>query len=997
MAGKITLADYVYKLDLDSDGFASGIKDTMSSFDGIKEKLSGITDMMGGSFKVGLAGVAAAVGAVAVAGIKDANELQKAMNDFSTQTGIAGESANQFHDALANIYAQNFGESFKDVADSMAEVSKTVQGLDASSVEELTKNALALRDTFDMDVSESVRAANTLMKNFGVTGDEAFNLIAQGEQSGLDYSGELLDSIDEYSVQFKKVGLDADDMFNIFAKGAESGAFNLDKVGDAVKEFSIRSIDGSKTTAQGFAAIGLSADDMAAKFGKGGETAKAAFQETMQALAKIKDPVAQNAAGVALFGTQWEDLGKEAVLALADTNGAISKTKDAMGEIKQIKYDDMGSAFTGIKRQLEVGLLLPIGEQLLPTLNKFANWLNEHMPQILSVVTSTFKGIGTVISAPVKAIQTLTDAFKNTSTTSNTTFGAMKSTVESAVNAISAIIKAFTALFKAIWDKWGDDIISAAKKTWDDVKAVFKAVFDILTAVFQAFADLFSGNWKAFGQDLLNIIKGVWDLIASVFKLAGQLLLDVASAAFELIKTAVMGILTGMYDAMKALFSAIGEWFKGVWDGLVTIVSGFADKFAGAAKTVFTALWNGAKEIFSSISTWVSQAWDGIVSTITGFGSKLYDAGAGIFTSLWDGLKSVWTNIESWVTDKVKWVADKFKNIKSDVASLFGETIVEVDMDNEGGSSSTSVNYNHIPKWVASDLEGLNGISSALASQQADMQLIIPNVTDYIQEQIDALQKENDEINKQLSYEQKLEALAKAKDQHTQRMYRDGEGYVWESNLDDVAKVQSDLAQAERESQVNALQKYKENWEDVLKSEQNDADAGKKAIADAVTARVLGTKWKEAVVAQQKDILDNFAKDYKKVCDQISANITALNEANAKAAQMAAWGDEMTKKYNLTDQDWNATAKFDEDIIQIPDMDSLASSASNLSSSMIKNMSTGWNTMEIAGVPRTTSDTINNSIKIGDIHLTGVQDADGLSKAIVKELPAKTLQAIYKR
>ena len=72
----------------------------------------------------------------------------------------------------------------------------------------------------------------------------------------MDYSGELLDSISEYSVQFNKVGLGANDMFAIFQKGAESGAFNLDKVGDAVKEFSIRAIDGSDTTVDGFKKIG---------------------------------------------------------------------------------------------------------------------------------------------------------------------------------------------------------------------------------------------------------------------------------------------------------------------------------------------------------------------------------------------------------------------------------------------------------------------------------------------------------------------------------------------------------------------------------------------------------------------------------------------------------------------------------------------------------------------------------------------------------------------
>ena len=77
------------------------------------------------------------------------------------------------------------------------------------------------------------------------------DLIAAGAQNGLDYSGELLDSISEYSVQFAKLGLDADDMFKIFQKGADTGAFNLDKVGDAVKELSIRVVDGSDTTAEG--------------------------------------------------------------------------------------------------------------------------------------------------------------------------------------------------------------------------------------------------------------------------------------------------------------------------------------------------------------------------------------------------------------------------------------------------------------------------------------------------------------------------------------------------------------------------------------------------------------------------------------------------------------------------------------------------------------------------------------------------------------------------
>ena len=56
-----------------------------------------------------------------------------------------------------------------------------------------------------------------MMENFGISASEAYDYIARGAQNGLDYSGELLDNISEYSVQFKKMGLSASDMFTIFS------------------------------------------------------------------------------------------------------------------------------------------------------------------------------------------------------------------------------------------------------------------------------------------------------------------------------------------------------------------------------------------------------------------------------------------------------------------------------------------------------------------------------------------------------------------------------------------------------------------------------------------------------------------------------------------------------------------------------------------------------------------------------------------------------------
>lgn len=47
-------------------------------------------------------------------------------------------------------------------------------------------------------------------------------------------------------------------------------------------------------------------------------------------LAEMEDPIAQNTAGVDLFGTMWEDLGPEAVTAMADIQTSSYDTADIL-------------------------------------------------------------------------------------------------------------------------------------------------------------------------------------------------------------------------------------------------------------------------------------------------------------------------------------------------------------------------------------------------------------------------------------------------------------------------------------------------------------------------------------------------------------------------------------------------------------------------------------------------------------------------------------------
>lgn len=324
----------------------------------------------------------AAMGTGAIAATKYLTDLggewQTATNQVAAATGAAGAELENLRDVMENVYADNFGEDVADVADAVALVNRNMANLDQNGLTAATEGALALRDAFEYDVEESTRAAEAIRKNFGSSAEEAFSLIAAGAQNGLDYSGELIDTINEYSSQFAKLGFDADGMFNILQAGADGTAWNLDKVGDAIKEFSIRAIDGSDTTVEAFTSLGYNAEELMATFAAGGEGANDAFFDVLDTLMAVDDQVERDALGVALFGTQWEDLGVEAMEAMANASQAAYDTGDALEQINQVKYNDLDSALQGIGRQIEVALL--------PAADAMYQSLMSNMPEISAAI-----------------------------------------------------------------------------------------------------------------------------------------------------------------------------------------------------------------------------------------------------------------------------------------------------------------------------------------------------------------------------------------------------------------------------------------------------------------------------------------------------------------------------------------------------------------------------------------------------------------------------------
>lgn len=667
-----------------------------------KEELADFGEKASEAFDTLKTGAGVLGGAVVATGgyaLKLSTDFDQAFNTLITRTGASKDEMDSLNTAMENVYANNFGDSIEDVAESMATVKQNTK-LSGDELQNATERALLLRDTFEFDVNESTRSAKMLMDQYGLSAEDAYNLIAQGAQNGLDKNGDLLDTVNEYSVHFKQLGIDAPTMFNMLVNGAESGTFSVDKLGDAVKEFGIRVKDGSDTTAEGFKTIGLDADEMTAKFGKGGDSAKKALDETVTALFKIKDPIKQNQAGVALFGTMWEDLGVEGVKALMNLDGEISTTKDSLDDINNQKYDDIGSALQGLGRTLQTDVVEPLGDELKPVVEEAIEYVKANGPQIkdfLSGVVSaigdfvgfvvdngpailaTIAGIGagllvwnvaSVIKGVVGAIKAYQLANEG-ATVAQALFNAVLN-----ANPLMLIVTVITAVIVAIvtFIATNEDARKKIVEIWNSIKSFFSNV----------------------GTSIKNTAIAVWNAIKNGISTAVSATKNVIITVWNAIKTgvsvAINGIkkfITTVFNAIKTFISnSVKAWKTNIttaWNAIKTVVTTVVNGIRTVITTVFNAIKNAITTVVNAIKSTISKVWNAIKNTITSIVNGIRNT----ITSVWNAIKSAVTKVVNTIKTVISSAFNKIKSTISNIVNGIKSTITSVW--NSIKSTTTSV------------------------------------------------------------------------------------------------------------------------------------------------------------------------------------------------------------------------------------------------------------------------------------------------------------------
>ena len=416
-------------------------KKSNSLFDGIKQ---GLGDAFSGGFVGGLIGggvanaaatgigaIADGFGAIMTAG----KELVSAQGNLQAATGATGAEFEQLKSSAEDAFLGGVGGSLAEATTAITNAKLALKdALPNDQIGEFVKNAGALGALYDKDVNEVVAKSAPFVRQFGLDGKKAFDLIAFASKEGKTSQDDVLDTLAEYSQLLSEAGFSAEEFAGQMAVAGQEGLFNTDKIADSIKEAQIRLKAGDTAKAitdlQGSLpkALGSTMKELEGLASSGQITIKEFLQRSGGAIEEafsagdISDAM-RSQLQVAIAGTPAEDIGAEGYARMfgapipaeqiaAKAAQAGREAQSAAGQY--LTFDaftkKMELAFAEVSQMIVVAL-----DGVFKTLSPIIDFVSNNLGTIgtiIGAITAAFAaynivvGIGTAVTTAYAAVQT---------------------------------------------------------------------------------------------------------------------------------------------------------------------------------------------------------------------------------------------------------------------------------------------------------------------------------------------------------------------------------------------------------------------------------------------------------------------------------------------------------------------------------------------------------------------------------------------------------------
>lgn len=664
-----------------ADDFSDSVNGAGDSAGDAEDDLGGLEKLLKGGLFMQAAEQVAALGEKLIGFGQSAMDafgnVDSAVRKVTGYFAETGNAAKTSANVIKSVYEHGIGDSMDSVAQAIIITKRNLGELDETTLDNLVSQGMQLEDIFGIDLSETMRGVKALMTNFGLSGQDAMDLIVAGTQNGLDKTDELGDNISEYSGKFAQAGYSSSEYFQILENGLQGGAYQLDKVNDAINEVTTGLADG--TIEDNLDIFSSGTQRVFEAWKNGGATQKDVIDSIVNDIKNCDNQQqALNMSAVA-FGS----LGEDGSLKFVESLDAVgNKYDDVSGKSKNMLDTTLSS------QQKLAGNLRQLGDAFSPLGDKLTELANNVLPYV------------------VKGVETLMNAFDN-----------LPAPVQDLIIAVGLAAAAFAVLLPVI------STIGVLFSTFGGVIGTIAAPLGIVIGLITS-AILVFENWGTVVDVASSVLSGFVGTVASVFEsiratisnalntisnvvqVSLLLIAEIISAAAQILFLPVTFVMQNFGTQISAFFSTIGSIFSSGWAAVSSATSAAWSTIYSSVSSSLSSVLSVASSIMSGVISAISSAWNSIRSTVSSAVNAVRSTVSSGFNALVNAVSSPLNGIKNSVTNTFNSVRTTISNVINSAKSIVSSGLNAI----RGYFSSLSLKFPHIklPRFSISGSFSLN-------------------------------------------------------------------------------------------------------------------------------------------------------------------------------------------------------------------------------------------------------------------------------------------------
>lgn len=361
---------------------------------------------------------------------------------------------------------------------------KYFTGLTGDAMKSVRDNVQAVADTFNQDFTNTLHSANAIAQNFGISVNDATDLIAKGFAAGGTNSEQFLSNLERFAPTMQKMGMSAEEMVATLSQIDKAGV-NSQRALTAMGKASLQLRTMNDGTSKSLKQIGIDANEMSKAIQDGSMSVNTAMGTIAQKLQEVGTN-SQEAAVVMkdLFGARGESaIGEGFIDFLAESNKGMEELLGKEDSLQRLKlqevetdkelndvmaslFDMTGGGFESITTRCKIwikqGLIAAI-KWVVDLINYFIDWYNESLT-LRAVVQWIVLGFKQMWEAAKLACNLIVDALKG-----------VGRFLQGLGDMVEGVFTLNTDKITGGWDKLMQNYKTTFKEAWGDIENFGKA------------------------------------------------------------------------------------------------------------------------------------------------------------------------------------------------------------------------------------------------------------------------------------------------------------------------------------------------------------------------------------------------------------------------------------------------------------------------------------------------------------------------------------------